>query len=210
MTTDREQFEAWFNEKQSTQYRWSFCYSKEYAWEAWQAARAAPAQPCAHYTVELRGRRKFCLDCKTELTQPAGEQSCEQRARDMLERIGVENAQSFTAGDLVELANLINSKAQPADKTALERFNELKVAQDESDPVEQLRAFCSLAMSGQDWLDVEPFFDAIKAQPAGERVLLVRHRDKLGGWRQSCVDEPDTDSQAVEYAWATIDQIVKL
>ena len=58
--------------------------------------------------------------------------------------------------------------AQPAGKTALERFNELKVAQDESDPVEQLRAFCSLAMTGQDWLDVEPFFDAVLAARAAQ------------------------------------------
>lgn len=31
----------------------------------------------------------------------------EQEARDMLERIGVEGAQQFSAGDVVELANLI-------------------------------------------------------------------------------------------------------
>jgi hypothetical protein len=35
------------------------------------------------------------------------DQTAEQQARDMLERMGVEDAQSFTAGDLVELANLI-------------------------------------------------------------------------------------------------------
>lgn len=39
-----------------------------------------------------------------ELAQP---QSAEQQARDLLERCGVEDAQSFTAGDVVELANLI-------------------------------------------------------------------------------------------------------
>lgn len=33
--------------------------------------------------------------------------SAEQRARDLLERCGVEDAQSFTAGDVVELANLL-------------------------------------------------------------------------------------------------------
>ena len=33
--------------------------------------------------------------------------SCEQLARDMLERAGVDDAQSMTAGDLVEIANLI-------------------------------------------------------------------------------------------------------
>jgi hypothetical protein len=31
----------------------------------------------------------------------------EQKARDMLERMGVENAQGFSAGEVVELANLI-------------------------------------------------------------------------------------------------------
>jgi hypothetical protein len=34
------------------------------------------------------------------------------------------------------------------------------------DPVERLRFFCSLAMTGQDWIDVEPFFDALKTQGA--------------------------------------------
>lgn len=33
--------------------------------------------------------------------------TAEQRARDLLERCGVEDAQSFTAGDVVELANLL-------------------------------------------------------------------------------------------------------
>jgi len=33
--------------------------------------------------------------------------TAEQQARDMLERMGVPEAQSYTAGDLVELANLI-------------------------------------------------------------------------------------------------------
>lgn len=39
--------------------------------------------------------------------------TAEQKARDMLERMGVEGAQDFSAGDLVELANLI-AGAQPA------------------------------------------------------------------------------------------------
>jgi Mg2+/Co2+ transporter CorC len=33
--------------------------------------------------------------------------TAEQEARDLLERLNIENAQSFSAGDLVELANLI-------------------------------------------------------------------------------------------------------
>lgn len=38
-------------------------------------------------------------------------ESVEQEARDLLERMGIEDAQSFTAGDVVELANLINDVA---------------------------------------------------------------------------------------------------
>jgi hypothetical protein len=38
--------------------------------------------------------------------------TAEQRARDMLERMGVENAQSMSAGDVVELANLISERDQ--------------------------------------------------------------------------------------------------
>lgn len=43
--------------------------------------------------------------------------SAEQKARDMLERIGVKEAQQFSAGNLVELANLIASAS--VDKSAL-------------------------------------------------------------------------------------------
>ena len=40
-------------------------------------------------------------------------ESAEQQARDMLDRMGVPNAQSFSAGDLVELANLIAMRPKP-------------------------------------------------------------------------------------------------
>ena len=36
--------------------------------------------------------------------------TAEQQARDLLERMGVNNAQAFTAGDVVELANLIRAE----------------------------------------------------------------------------------------------------
>lgn len=35
------------------------------------------------------------------------QETAEQKARDILERIGIKEAQSFSSGDLVELANLI-------------------------------------------------------------------------------------------------------
>ena len=42
--------------------------------------------------------------------------SAEQKARDMLERMGVEDAQSFSSGDVVELANLIAALANCCDR----------------------------------------------------------------------------------------------
>ena len=41
------------------------------------------------------------------------------------------------------------------------RFYELG-GDEEPDPLERLRFFCSLAMDGQDWIDVEPFFDDVQ------------------------------------------------
>jgi hypothetical protein len=47
--------------------------------------------------------------------------------------------------------------------TALEQYKAVGDAEPDT-PLERLRFFCSLAMRGQDWLDAEPFFEAL-AQP---------------------------------------------
>lgn len=39
-------------------------------------------------------------------------ESVEQQARDMLARLGIEDAQSFSTGDLVELANVLEENAR--------------------------------------------------------------------------------------------------
>ena len=44
--------------------------------------------------------------------------------------------------------------------TAKKRFDDCG-GSEEPDPIERLRFFCSLAMKGQDWIDVEPFFEAL-------------------------------------------------
>jgi hypothetical protein len=46
-------------------------------------------------------------------------------------------------------------------KTAKEAFDELG-GREEPDPLKRLRFFCSLAMDGQDWLDLEAFLDDVK------------------------------------------------
>ena len=47
-----------------------------------------------------------------------------------------------------------------AAESAMRRF-EYCDGREEPDPLERLRFFCSLAMCGQDWLDVEQFFDDV-------------------------------------------------
>ena len=49
-------------------------------------------------------------------------------------------------------------------KTALERYNAAMTDDQEYAALERLRFFCSLAMNGQDWLDVEQFFDDVRRQ----------------------------------------------
>lgn len=46
-------------------------------------------------------------------------------------------------------------------QNAAETYAALKVSDEITDPLERLRAFCSFAMKGKDWLDVESFFDAV-------------------------------------------------
>jgi hypothetical protein len=62
----------------------------------------------------------------------ADNKSAEQRARDMLERMGVDGAQSMTAGDVVELANLIGGIA--AEREACAKVCEDLLAFDMDDP----------------------------------------------------------------------------
>jgi hypothetical protein len=50
----------------------------------------------------------------------------------------------------------------PEKRPALEVYNEIAATDDPGSPLERLRFFCSLAMRPQDWLDVEPFFDALR------------------------------------------------
>jgi hypothetical protein len=51
-----------------------------------------------------------------------------------------------------------------SEKSAKQRYDELMRDADEPSAVERLRFFCSLAMRGQDWLDVEPFFNDVLAE----------------------------------------------
>lgn len=49
-----------------------------------------------------------------------------------------------------------------ASLTHLDYFKELTADDKELTSLERLRLFCSICMSGEDWLDSEEFFDAIE------------------------------------------------
>jgi hypothetical protein len=85
---------------------------------------------------------------------------------------GVASQQMSAAYVFTKMRELVNHvlAASPAplrEAGALERFNRDPDLLANETPLERLRYFCSLAMNGQDWLDVEPFFAALAAQLAG-------------------------------------------
>lgn len=90
--------------------------------------------------------------------QDANRQLNEMRAeRDALLDMNGRQAQT-----IVSMRREIDSPV-PA---ALPRFN-AAIGTDDCGPLERLRFFLSLALSPQDWIDVEPFLDALPAaQPA--------------------------------------------
>jgi hypothetical protein len=45
---------------------------------------------------------------------------------------------------------------------------------DMGNALERLRFFCSLSMPGQDWLDVEPFFDDLEKEQAEARTTIIK------------------------------------
>ncbi|QND94335.1 hypothetical protein SY91_01734 [Burkholderia cenocepacia] len=77
------------------------------------------------------------------------------------------DARDYAMGHRDGWNECLEAQASQADDrvgmTAMQRYDELQIDSDEKDPIERLRAFCSLALNGQDWLDVEPLFDALLA-----------------------------------------------
>jgi hypothetical protein len=121
---------------------------------------------------------------------------------------------AFFAGSAFQKERTAKQIAAPG--TAKQRYTELRVEDEESDPVERLRAFCSLAMNGQDWVDVEPFFDAVisklASKPDAEYLTIYEQEcqdiaaDGIRYWKdkyetlvESLNQEPDEPKLAVWY-----------
>lgn len=72
------------------------------------------------------------------------------------------NAEDFDqiVSELLAENERLNQQNQ-TNEPALKRYTELMDGSEEMEPIERLRFFCSLALSCQDWLDIEPFIDEI-------------------------------------------------
>lgn len=90
-------------------------------------------------------------------------------------RIGVKWCELYSGGVALDEAIDSTMKALPS-ITAKARFDKAG-GHEEPDPIERLRFFCSKAMSGQDWFDVEQFFDEVIA----ERDALAAKLAELEG-----------------------------
>lgn len=74
--------------------------------------RNRPAASIEAGLVKIAALGKAALESMYRLQEEIAPVSAERRARDMLERAGVANAQAMSAGDLVEIANLIANQGK--------------------------------------------------------------------------------------------------
>jgi hypothetical protein len=70
------------------------------------------------------------------------------------------------------------------EESTIDKFNELG-GNEETEPLERLRFFCSLAMRNKDWLEVEPFFDDITKQLADQAATIAQLELKVGRLRDT-------------------------
>jgi hypothetical protein len=63
--------------------------------------------------------------------------------------------------------------------TALEQYTQITKDELKMSPIEQLRFFLSLGLDGQDWLDVEPFIEAVVQQLSDSQKQVTLLRDTL-------------------------------
>ena len=89
----------------------------------------------------------------------------------------------YAGGSALDEAIDSTMKALPS-VTAKARFNRVG-GHDETDPIERLRFFCSIAMSRQqDWLDVEPFFNDVIAERDALGALVSDLDESSGYWSE--------------------------
>lgn len=107
-----------------------------------------------------------------------------------LTALPIQKARALCDLAIAALSNrTVSEQNAPAKATAKQQYEQFTVDGEDSDPIERLRFFCSLAMKGQDWLDVEPFFDAL-SPPAEARELADSIEREIQGCKW-CAKYPD-------------------
>lgn len=94
-------------------------------------------------------------------------------------------------------AKLVDLKAY-WERSVLPDYREIMdESADDMNAVERLRFFCSLAMNGQNWLDVEPFFEAIveERDKLYKSAKALSNLRELLGYSQNGSDQPISISQ---------------
>ena len=76
----------------------------------------------------------------------------------------------------------INAAPVDAKANAKEKYDKFMAECEEPDPIERLRFFCSLAMGGKNWIDVEKFFDDLIAERKAIRAEALEEAAKVCDW----------------------------
>lgn len=135
-------------------------------------AQAVIAEELATLEAKLREERRKALEEVAEWYGQIGY---------LLPKLEVSDAiRAQLAAVTAERDGLLN-------KSSMDDYREFCIDGEAEDPIERLRFFCSIAMSGQDWLDSEPFFDAVTAER--DKLLAEKENrasslaDPLHGWQ---------------------------
>lgn len=96
------------------------------------------------------------------------------------------------------------AETQTEKHTARQQFD-MHMSQCVETPIERLRFFCSLAMNGQDWLDVEPFFDALTAVPAMREPIAWRNTSAPNGIKRFMTQKQYDANPKLQKYYAPVD-----
>lgn len=85
----------------------------------------------------------------------------------------------FAGVNIVPVAKRKIAAPVDAKANAKEKYDKFMAECEEPDPIERLRFFCSLAMGGKNWIDVEEFFDDLIAERKAIRAEALEYAAQI-------------------------------
>jgi hypothetical protein len=133
-----------------------------------EATNTENSDDMAYWKHEIKALERMYVQAESALAAPTPERAQPVGPRTTLNYDGTFDTTCAHCGGNGCFACLKSAAPTPerAEKSAKQQYDASGCAEEEPDPIERLRFFCSLAMNGQDWIDVEPFFDAITPERA--------------------------------------------